>query len=318
MEERGPRVPRGVRAMKQASGRRIALSVGDLAGPDPPPDWIEHVAAIECSHVELWTPWHVTLTTAREVGRRLDAVGVHVACVSSPSFLHGDETGRGAALVADSIDVASALGCPLVNTYFGHGGDGDDRAAAARYAALLEPLLRRAERMGVTIALENEFDAFGHDPRHTDISRRPHSLKELVEMVGSPSFGLNLDPANFLCAGQDVASAADLLAPHTVYCHVKDVVEVDVDASPDHPWKIFADGDRRFRTVRLGEGEVDWPAVLFALRAAGYSGPCTLEPHCGREAVAEEARAAVAYLSTVVGGRQSAPSARGSGAGAWA
>ena len=35
--------------------------------------------------------------------------------------------------------------------------------------------------------------------------------------------------------------------------------------------------------VPLGEGEVDWPAILERLAEMGYSGTFTLEPHLERD-----------------------------------
>lgn len=277
-----------------------AVSVADLLGREAPPDWLEQVRRTELPLVELWLPWHVSIDRVEAVGRRLEQSDVAVACISSPSFLHGDD-GRGAALVAESIEVAAALGAGVVNTYFGHGGNGDDRAAAQRYARLVEGLVGAAERRGVTIALENEFDAFGHDPEHFDISRRAGSLELLVELVASPSFGLNLDPANFLCAGEDVESAAARLARLAAYVHVKDVRELRAGDVPDAGWQTFLDGHRRFQTVRLGEGAVPWRFVMDRLREAGYDGTFTVEPHCDRSVVVEEIRASVACLERLRG-----------------
>ncbi len=296
--------------MKTPSTVGVALSVSDLLGTTLPRDWTDRVAAVGIDRLELWTPWHVTRETVEAVGHTVAAAGWRVACVSSPSYLHGDDTGRGANLIAESIDIAAALGAPVVNTYFGHGGDGRDNVAVTQYARLLAPLLRRAERAAVTIVLENEFDAFGHDPLHTDVSRRPASLAELVALVGSEAFRLNLDAANFLCAGQDPSAAAALLAAYVGYCHVKDVRAVAMENGPPQgPWSEFSDAGRRFHTTRLGEGDVPWPSVLLALADANYAGSFTLEPHCDRENVPEEAAAAVAYLQAAFHDRASRASA---------
>jgi sugar phosphate isomerase/epimerase len=275
-----------------------AVSVADLVGRAPPPDWLEHVRRTGAPLVELWLPWHVSLERVEEVGRRLEQLDVAVACISSPSFLHGDD-GRGAALVAESIEVAAALGAGVVNTYFGHGGDGDDRAAAQRYCRLVGDLVGAAERRGVTITLENEFDAFGHDPEHFDISRRAESLELLVDLVASPSFRLNLDPANLLCAGEDVEAAAARLAPLAGYVHVKDVKELGAQDVPDPRWQTFSDGQRRFQMTRMGEGAVPWRSVMKHLHEAGYDGTFTVEPHCERSVAVEEIRASVACLGSL-------------------
>jgi sugar phosphate isomerase/epimerase len=248
--------------------------------------------------LELWSPWQVTEDNATEVCAALAGAGLHAVCVSTPSYLHGEESGKGRKLIASSIRIARMLGASRVNTYFGHGGDGDDRRAARTYAALVAPLLAQAAAAGVMVVLENEFDGFGYDPEHHDISRRAASLADLMAVVDHPAFRLNFDAANFLCAGENVVAAAALLAPHTGYVHVKDVTEVACsrDGAPAG-WNTYTDGSNTYRTTELGTGEVPWKAVLDALDRVGYAGPFTMEPHCHSDLLADQLRVCVAYLT---------------------
>ncbi|MEI7033337.1 sugar phosphate isomerase/epimerase family protein [Streptomyces pratensis] len=263
---------------------------------------VEELRSLGFTALELWCPWQVDETNATEVRTALDGLGMTVACVSSPSYLHGETTGAGRRLIGTSIAIAAELGAARVNTYFGHGGTGDDRAAAAAYARLVAPLLRQADAAGVTIVMENEFDAFGHDPEHYDISRRAASLRHLVELVDHPRFRLNFDAANFACAGEDVAEAAALLASYTGYVHVKDVVTVtDGQDGGATDGNTYTDGDTTYRTVPLGTGEVPWTEVLGRLAEAGYDGPFTLEPHCRPSALHAQLTASRAFLMEHIG-----------------
>lgn len=250
--------------------------------------------------VELWCPWQVDEGNVDEVHAALTAVGMSVTCVSSPSYLHGEPSGEGRRLIEASIRTARRLGAACVNTYFGHGGDGVDRTAAATYAGLVAPLLEQAEAAGVTIVLENEFDAFGHDPEHFDISRRAASLQYLATLIDHPRFRLNFDAANFACAGEDVAKAAAVLAPYVGYVHVKDVVRVP----PGHDgkavgWNTYTDGEHSYQTVPLGTGQVPWTEVLKLLGEARFEGPFTLEPHCAADSLPGQLAHAQAFLSRV-------------------
>lgn len=248
--------------------------------------------------VELWSPWQVTEANTDEVRASLATAGLGVACISTPSYLYGEETGAGRTLIESSIRIARQLGANRVNTYFGHGGDGDDAHAAANYAELATPLLDLAEEAGISVVLENEFDAFGQDPRHTDISRRAQSLLYLVETVNHSAFRLNFDAANFTCAGEDVAKAVALLAKYIGYVHVKDVITLHRGKEVAAPgWNIYTDGDRTYQTVEMGTGEVPWGDVLVQLASAGYDGPFTLEPHCDRALLPEQLAVSVAYLT---------------------
>jgi sugar phosphate isomerase/epimerase len=247
-------------------------------------DAVSVIRDLGFTELELWCPWQVDENNAAEVRSELDAIGITVACVSSPSYLHGESTGEGFELISSSIRIAQVLGAHRVNTYFGHGGDGDDFTAAATYARLVAPLIEQAEAAGVIIVMENEFDGFGHDPEHFDISRRADSLRYLVKLIDHPNFRLNFDAANFACAGQDVSAAAAILAPYVGYVHVKDVVPAEPGTDGTAAgWNTYTDGDNAYRTVRLGTGAVPWADVLDRLEEAGYEGPFTLEPHCRSE-----------------------------------
>jgi sugar phosphate isomerase/epimerase len=276
---------------------RLAVAAPELADAGPLAlDRARDVAALGFAGIELWTPWQVDAGTAARLRQELALAGLGVACVSSPSHLHGDEGGEGRRLVTSSIVVAEAMGATRVNTYFGHGGEGDDLRAVDAYADAVAPLLDLAAEAGVTIVLENEFDAFGWDPSHTDISRRARSLHRLLTTVDHPNFRLNFDAANFLCAGQDVEEAAALLAPYVAYAHVKDVVRTPWSDHPSPGWKRYTDGANAYQTVSLGTGQVPWPAVLRELAKAGYDGWYTFEPHCLPTALTSELSAARSYL----------------------
>jgi sugar phosphate isomerase/epimerase len=274
----------------------IAMAINDLVGSSSSWEWIDRLQPLGVSQVELWVPWHVTRDTVVTMRRRLDQAGINVVCISSPGYLHGDEQSQGARLIQESINVAEELRAPLVNTYFGHGGDGSDEHAIVRYADSIAPLIKQAEQAGVTVVLENEFDGFGHDPQHFDISRRAESIKNLVTLIQSPYFKLNFDAANFRCASQNVLQAALLLSPHVAYVHVKDVIEIAHNLQPDERWKVFRDGEHRFQTVRLGQGEIPWADILSILAETLYQGIYTFEPHCQQAFVLEEFIAASNYL----------------------
>lgn len=278
----------------------VAVAAPELFGTGPllgDLDRLREVRELGFTALELWCPWQVDESNVSDVRDALHSLGMTVACVSSPSHLHGEPTGEGHRLISASIAIAAELGATRVNTYFGHGGTGDDREAARTYAGLVAPLLRQAEAAGVTIVLENEFDAFGHDPEHYDISRRAQSLHHLVQLVDHPRFRLNFDAANFACSGEDVAEAVALLAPAVGYVHVKDIITVSREHSDEAAEGMrYTDGDNTYRTVRLGTGQVPWTEVLDRLAEAGYDGPFTLEPHCRAEFLHAQLAASRSFL----------------------
>ena len=90
--------------------------------------------------------------------------------------------------------------------------------------------------------------------------------RAIIEAVGSPSLRVTWDPANVAYGGyveEPVVVGYPLVRPHVGNVHVKDAV--------------YQSGKGQW--VMLGEGRVDWARQIAALRADGYQGFMTVEPH---------------------------------------
>jgi sugar phosphate isomerase/epimerase len=113
--------------------------------------------------------------------------------------------------------------------------------------------VRRAERAGATLLLENEGDLWGDTPER---------CRELLSSVDSPSLRLTLDTGNFASLG--IAShdtAYGLLQPWLSHVQVKDVRRESRQVVP------------------AGQGDGQIPEVLAAALRDGYHGFLSLEPH---------------------------------------
>jgi sugar phosphate isomerase/epimerase len=240
--------------------------------------------ALDIPFIELWYPRNTVTDGMENALRLVNEAGLRVACVSTGSELYR----RGGSLedqelLIKAINLAGRVGSPFANTYFGYHNVRDDEAAITTYVSLLRPCLERAAECGVTVALENEFNAFGVDYEASDITRRPLSLCRLFEEVDSTLFRLNFDPCNFYCAGvEPFPYAYELLRPFIGYIHVKDGCRYDsaLAASTDlSGWRRFTDYDSEFVMRPMGEGAVPWANLLGRLHRDGYAGFLTLEPH---------------------------------------
>ncbi len=125
------------------------------------------------------------------------------------------------------------------------------RALDLTYEALRE-LAPEAERCGVAIAIENVWNQFLLSPVET---------RELIDRVNSPFVRAYFDTGNILKFGfpQDWI---DTLDSRIARIHLKD-------------FKIAVGNIDGF--CPLGDGDVDWPAVMAALKRCGYDGPLTYE-----------------------------------------
>jgi sugar phosphate isomerase/epimerase len=116
----------------------------------------------------------------------------------------------------------------------------------------LREMTARARAAGVILLHENEKDIYGDT-----IAR----CVDLLQSCSVPQFQAAFDPANFIQCGQTpYPDAYDALRPWLQYVHVKDA---------------RYDGT----VVPAGEGEAHWPELLQRLRADGYEGFLSLEPH---------------------------------------
>ena len=92
-------------------------------------------------------------------------------------------------------------------------------------------------------------------------------LVRLVERVGPDVLGICLDTANVVLHGEHPTRAARRAAPYVHMVHLKDCIL----------WPV-PEGLRR-QTCPPGQGVIDWPAVLGALRATSPDLPLSIEDH---------------------------------------
>jgi sugar phosphate isomerase/epimerase len=110
-----------------------------------------------------------------------------------------------------------------------------------------------AEDSGVTLLHENEKEIYG------DV---PSRCLDILAGVGSPALRAAWDAANFVqCGVRPYNEGYASLRPYVEYLHVKDAI-----SGSD-------------RVVPAGEGDGQLPETLSALRASGFDGFFSLEPH---------------------------------------
>lgn len=223
-----------------------------------------------------------TLTDAqkKEWKAKLDKAGLEV------SALCGDMGGHGFQIARDNperiqktkaiIDLAVEFGTHVVTTHIGViPGDKTD----PQYGIMLQALTecgRYAKEKGVTLAIET-----GPEDAAT-------LLAFLQDTDGG--VGVNLDPANFvMVTGQDPVEAVKLLGAYIVHTHVKDGVMLK-RTDPAIIYEHFATGGIEalnvadfFLETPVGEGDVDFPGYLAALKAVGYDGYLTVERETGAD-----------------------------------
>lgn len=229
--------------------------------------------------LEVWYPMNTVAAGADATMERLARQGLRVAAIGTGTELGGDgDVSTSQRTLFEAMEIAHGIGCGIVGTYFGHRVARDDRAAIETYMRNVAPCVERAESLSVTLTLENEFDAFGHDAAGSDITRRADATVQLIERIGSPRFRLTFDPCNAYFAGlESFPQMYRSISPYISYVHVKDGAHWDGSAAG--LWTRFTDEGRDYATCALGEGALNWPGLLRALARDSYSGFLTIEPH---------------------------------------
>lgn len=119
----------------------------------------------------------------------------------------------------------------------------------------MRALALEAERGNVVMVHENEKDIYG------DIPRR---CADIIESVGSPNLRAAWDAANFVQVGvRPYDEGWSVIRPHLAYMQIKDA--------------IAATGE----VVTAGKGDGQMVQTIRALKADGFEGFFSLEPHLG-------------------------------------
>ena len=184
------------------------------------------------------------------------------------------------------IDLAVEFGAKAVTT---HIGVIPEDKSDPTYKVMLDALTDiglYAKSVGVTMAIE------------TGPEKATTLLAFLEDTKGG--VGVNLDPANFtMVTNQDAVEAVYILRDYIVHTHLKDGILLDPNQKPAEVYHAFAIGGvdalnacKGYKEVPLGEGQVDFPRYIAALKEIGYDGFLTIERECGDDPAADIARAA--------------------------
>lgn len=140
---------------------------------------------------------------------------------------------------------------PLAETVVG-GKPGEWEHWRPVFEKRLRDWARLADGEGLTIAVK---------PHVGSALDKPEYCRDLIAAVDSPRIRLAFDFSHFVHRGFDLVETARLLAPLSVFVHLKD----------------RAAGEKAVRFVLPGEGTIDTALLLKSLVAEGYRGPVLVE-----------------------------------------
>lgn len=116
----------------------------------------------------------------------------------------------------------------------------------------------------------------------------PVTLRRTIEDVGTGNLGINLDPANLILYGKaNPIDALDVFGEYVREVHAKDGC---------YP----TDGKNLGEEKPLGEGRVNFPALVKKLKEIGYDGTLTIEREITGEEQIKDIKMAKEFLKTLI------------------
>jgi sugar phosphate isomerase/epimerase len=233
---------------------------GDEIDPDPAVQ-AAVLLALGASHIEVRSAWgtNVSELEPEQVARLkgiLDEKGLKVSAVASPigkvdvSLPVEHELER----LRRIISIAKELETGYIRIFSFFRADGRSAEDIRDDVMVrLGALAALAEESGVVLLHENEKGIFGDTPER---------VLDIMTTVDSPALRIAWDNANFVQVGvKPYTEGYAMLRPYLEYFQVKDAVAATGEVVP------------------AGEGDGELDATIAALKADGFSGFASLEPH---------------------------------------
>lgn len=149
-------------------------------------------------------------------------------------------------------DVAQRAGIPSITTHVGFIPESPTDPAYLGTLSALRELVAYCRERGLEFWFETGQET-------------PITLLRTIQDIGMDNVGINLDPANLLLYGKaNPVDALDIFGQYVRGVHAKD---------GEYP----TDGRSLGREKPLGEGRVNFPALIAKLKALGFDGALTIE-----------------------------------------
>ena len=237
--------------------------------------------------VSCWEPMRMTQENAAALRQAADVAGVEITTiwVGTPgrrvwNFIDGPRTiglvppetrSERLAALKHGSDFASWTGIASITTHVGFIPENPDDPKFAGTVEVLRELAAYCRANGQEFWFETGQET-------------PITLLRTIEDIGLPNLGINLDPANLLMYGKaNPLDALDIFGAYVRGVHAKD---------GEYP----TNGRELGREKSLGQGRVNFPALIGKLKALGYSGALTIEREISGEQQLADIRAGKAFL----------------------
>lgn len=196
-----------------------------------------------------------SMSEVREIKKHLEEGGIRLSSVGSPigKIQITDDFAPHMELYKHTVEIAHEMEVPFIRMFSFFMPENESYAPyRGKVMDQLGQLADYAKANRVVLLHENEKDIYG------DVADR--CLEIMKEFYGE-HFKAVFDFANFVQCKQDTLEAYEMLKPYIAYIHIKDALWSDASVVP----------------AGMGDGHVE--EILKMLKAGGYEGFLSLEPH---------------------------------------
>jgi sugar phosphate isomerase/epimerase len=262
---------------------------------------VESIAALGFAGVEIlcdwphWLPGRTSDAEAERLAERIAELGLGISnlnantanglfdplppeSVFEPSLSSRDPAVRRRRLDYSiaALHLAARVGASNVSVTSGRPeSGGTPTQGLAFFVDSLQRLCEAAEPLGVRVGVEYEPGL---------LVERARELAEVIDRVGSPLLGANLDIGHSWLDGESPEDAVGLLAGRIWNLHLEDIA-----------------GRKHFHLIP-GEGDLPFGRYFAALDRARYDGWYTVELYTYPDVPEEAGRRSLAYLRALAGG----------------
>ncbi|MBQ3222857.1 MAG: TIM barrel protein [Clostridia bacterium] len=172
-------------------------------------------------------------------------------------------------------DFAEMIGCDQVITHVGFIPENLNEVAYNGMIVALREVAKYMQKKGQKFLFETGQET-------------PVTMLRAFEDIGTDNLGVNLDPANLILYGKgNPVDALHVLGKYIMDVHGKD-------------GKYPTNGRELGDETALGQGHVDYPALIKGLKACGYTGPITIEREISGEKQIEDIKMAKEILEKLI------------------
>lgn len=191
----------------------------------------------------------------KEIKKKLDEEGISLSSVGSPigKILITQDFAPHMESYKHTVEIAHVMQVPFIRMFSFFMPEGESyEQYRQKVMDQLGQFVDYAKSNGVILLHENEKDIYG------DTTLR---CEELMKTFYGEHFKGVFDFANFVQCKQDTIKAYETLKPYIAYVHIKDAIWESADVVP----------------AGMGDGHLK--EILQRLKADGYEGFLSLEPH---------------------------------------